>query len=179
MAELVVGRIAKSHGLAGEVAVEIRTDEPELRFAPGSTLTAHPPRSKAAGQALRVVAAREHANRLLVTFAEVVDRTAADLLRGALLVVRSEDLPPSEDPDEFYDHELIGMKAQDCGTGSTLGEIADVAHSTGGDWLVMKDGDGRETLIPFVAAIVVDISRSDGVVRVDLPDGLLELNDQP
>lgn len=178
MAELVVGRIAKSHGLAGEVAVEIRTDEPELRFAPGSTLTARPPKSKAAGRPLRVVSAREHANRLLVTFAEAPDRTAADLLRGALLVVQSEELPPNEDPDEFYDHELVGLRVQDRRTGSTLGRIADVVHSAGADWLVMADAGGRETLIPFVAAIVVEISRTEAVARVELPDGLLELNDE-
>ncbi|EFV12655.1 ribosome maturation factor RimM [Segniliparus rugosus] len=176
MAELVVGRIAKSHGLVGEVAVEIRTDEPELRFAPGSALAVRMPKAKAAGKTLRVVSVREHANRLLVSFEGVVDRTAADSLRGALLVVRSEDLPPNEDPDEFYDHELVGLRIEDHGTGAELGEIADVAHSAGGDWLVARVKDGREVLIPFVAAIVVEISRSDRVARVALPEGLLELN---
>lgn len=176
MTELVVGRIAKSHGLTGEVAVEIRTDEPEQRFTPGSVLTARAPKSKAPDKNLRVVSVREHANRLLVSFEEVVDRTAADSLRGALLIVRSEDLPPNDNPDEFYDHELIGLRVEDHGTGAELGEIADVAHSAGGDWLVTRVKDGREVLIPFVAAIVVEISRSDGVARVALPEGLLELN---
>jgi 16S rRNA processing protein RimM len=173
--ELVVGRIAKSHGLNGEVAVEIRTDDPQRRFAPGSALLLRVPKAKQADRALQVVSVREHANRLLVSFAEVVDRASADSLRGSLLVVRSEDLPPSEDPDEFYDHELIGLRIVDRADGGELGEVADVVHSAGGDWLVARVEGGRDVLVPFVAAIVVEVSLDEKTVWVQLPEGLLDL----
>ncbi|ADG98426.1 16S rRNA processing protein RimM [Segniliparus rotundus DSM 44985] len=171
----MVGRIAKSHGLTGEVAVEIRTDDPERRFAPGSTLLLRMPKAKQADKALHVLSAREHASHLLVTFAEVMDRAAADSLRGALLVVRTEDLPPSEDPDEFYDHELVGLRIVDRAGGGELGEVADVVHSAGGDWLVARVEGGREVLVPFVAAIVVEVSLAEKTAWVELPEGLLDL----
>src|SRR5512144_1622959 len=103
--QLVVGRIGRAHGVCGEVAVDVRTDTPELRFAPGAVLATEP----VGVGPLTVRDAGWHSGRLLVAFAEVADRTAAQRLIGTLLVVEAADAPSLDDPDEFWDHELIGL----------------------------------------------------------------------
>jgi 16S rRNA processing protein RimM len=171
--ELVVGRVAKSHGVRGELVVEIRTDTPEQRFAPGSVLS-----GKARGsndtRSYRVVAAREHSGRLLVTLDGIADRTAADAVRGTLFVVDSADLPPSDDPDAYYDHELEGLAVR-LRDGTEIGTIVEVLHSAAGELLsVRAAADTPEILVPFVTAIVPEVSVDGGFVTIDPPDGLLD-----
>lgn len=171
--ELVVGRIAKSHGVRGELVVEVRTDEPEERFAVGATLRTRLPRS-AEARRFTVESAREHSGRLLVQLAGVTDRTAADALRGALFLVDSEDLGPSEDPDEFYDHELEGLRVE-LTDGTAVGTVREVLHSAAGELLSVRAADdGREILIPFVTAIVPTVSVAEGLIVIDPPEGLLD-----
>src|SRR4051812_49066720 len=129
---LAVGRIGRAHGIRGEVSVEIRTDDPEARFAAGTSLITDP---QNAGP-LTIEAVRAHSGRLLVRFAGIEDRNAAETLRGILLLVDSADIPPTNDPDEFHDHELIGLAAVSA-DGSELGEIVDVEHH-GQDLLVLR-----------------------------------------
>src|SRR5262245_37318406 len=105
--QVVVGRIGRPHGIRGELSVEPRTDEPEARFAVGSVLLTDP----AAAGPLTVVSARPHQGWLLVAFEGIADRTVAESLRGVLLWVDSADLPPPADPDEFHDHDLVGLAA--------------------------------------------------------------------
>src|SRR3954466_252366 len=84
--EVVVGRIGKPHGLRGEVTVDVRTDEPERRFAPGSTLRAEPPPGSASSlRSLTVARSRRHQSSLLVRFDELTDRTTAEGARGIVL----------------------------------------------------------------------------------------------
>jgi len=78
---VVVGRIGRPHGIRGEVTVEVRTDTPELRFAPGSVLETDPARLGP----LTVAAARWHSGRLLLLAEGVHDRTGAEALRGLVL----------------------------------------------------------------------------------------------
>lgn len=165
--QLAVGRIGRAHGVRGEVSVEIRTDDPGARFAPGSSLATDP----ASAGPLTVETVRSHSGRLLVRFAGFEDRTAAEALRGTLLLVDSADIPPTEDPDEFHDHELIGLGAVTT-DGTEVGEIADVEHP-GQDLLVVRTPDGRDVLVPFVGAIVVDVDVPAGRVVLDPPPGLL------
>ena len=114
--EVVVGRIGKPHGLRGEVTVEVRTDEPDLRFAVGTVLTAEPPRGSASGHtALEVIASRWHQTTLLVRFAELADRSAAEGARGTLLLAHVPADATPEDPEEFYDHQLVGLAVVDLG----------------------------------------------------------------
>lgn len=170
--ELVIGRVAKSHGIRGEIVVEVRTDSPELRFADGAVLTGRRPRETNT-QTYTVAASRNHSGRLLVRLRGVDDRTAADELRGTLFLIDSADVEPSDDPDEFYDHELEGLAVRTVG-GEDVGTIAEVLHAPGGELLSVKAPDGREILIPFVTAIVPDIDLAGGVVTVDPPEGLLD-----
>jgi len=170
--DLVVGRVAKAHGVTGEVVVEIRTDDPDIRFTPGSSLRGRPSRG---GPESRYVidSVREHGGRLLVRLEGVADRTAADALRGTLFLVDSQDLPPIEDPDEFYDHQLEGLQVVTT-TGTVVGSVEEVLHTAAGELLSVRSDEG-EVLVPFVSAIVTSVSLADQTIVIDPPDGLLEL----
>jgi 16S rRNA processing protein RimM len=170
--ELTVGRVVKAHGVTGELVVEIRTDDPELRFAPGAVL-----RAKGSDRGERnytVDAVRAHGNRLLVRLAGVTDRDAADALRGNVFVVDSADLPPIDEPDTFYDHQLEGLRVRTI-DGDEIGTVAEVLHTPAGELLAVNREQAGELLVPFVGAIVTSVSLEDGVVEIDPPEGLLEL----
>ncbi|OBI84892.1 ribosome maturation factor RimM [Mycobacterium sp. 1245805.9] len=170
--ELTVGRVVKAHGIGGEVVVEIRTDDPAARFAPGNTLRAKNSRS---GEERSVVVdqVREHGGRLLVRLAGVHDRDAADALRGSLFVVDSAELPPIDEPDTYYDHQLEGLAVRTT-AGLEVGVVAEVLHTAAGELLAVRRDSG-EVLVPFVAAIVTSVSLDDRLIEIDPPDGLLEL----
>lgn len=179
---LVVGRIGKPHGIRGEVTVEVRTDEPETRFAPGSVLRtepganmpAHPGAYRVPGE-LTVEAARWHQGRvLLVVFEGVLDRNVAEALRGTLVGVDRADVAPPTDPEEFHDHQLVGL-AVVTPAGERLGEIARIDHAPAADLLVLRRPGRRDVLVPFVQAIVPEVDLAGGRVVVDPPGGLLDL----
>ena len=170
--DLVVGRVVKAHGVTGEVVVEIRTDDPDTRFAPGSSLRGKPSRGGPESRYL-VESVREHGGKLLVRLDGVADRNAAESLRGIVFVVDSEDLPPIEDPDEFYDHQLEGLQVVTT-AGQTVGTVAEVLHTAAGELLSIRAEEG-EVLVPFVSAIVTSVSLADQKIEIDPPEGLLEL----
>ena len=93
--DLVVGRVVKAHGVTGELVVDIRTDDPDLRFAPGSSLRGRPSRGGPESRYV-VESAREHSGRLLVRLDGIADRSAADAMRGIIFLVDTEELPPIE-----------------------------------------------------------------------------------
>lgn len=162
--------MAKAHGIAGELSVDVRTDSPEQRFGIGNVLTARP--RNAPDRELTIAACREHSGRLLVRFEEIGDRTAAEQLRGAVLLADTADLPATEDPDEFYDHELEGLEAEFL-DGSPAGTVREVLHSPGGELLALEY-QGREVLVPFVRAIVPTVDVKAGRVVLDPPEGLFD-----
>jgi 16S rRNA processing protein RimM len=173
--DLVVGRVVKAHGISGELVVDVRTDDPLGRFAQGGAL-----RARARDKTERtfvVESVREHGARLLVRLAGVDSRDAADALRGNLFVVDAAELPPIEDPDEFYDHQLEGLRVRTV-AGRDVGTVAEVLHTAAGELLAVRpaEGDGPEILVPFVAAMVPTVSLADGLVEIDPPDGLLDLD---
>ena len=92
-------------------------------------------------------------------------------------MVDTADLPPIEDPDEFYDHQLEGLRVRTT-AGLDVGVVAEVLHTAAGEILAVRpaDGDGPEVLVPFVGAIVTSVSLADGTVEIDPPDGLLDLD---
>jgi 16S rRNA processing protein RimM len=173
---LVVGRIARPHGIHGEVGIEVRTDEPAARFAPGSVLTTDPGRRAAPDvpATLTVETVRPHQDRLLIVFAGIRDRDAADRLRGVLLCVDSDDVPGSADPDVFNDHQLVGLAAV-TPNGESLGEVTGVEHAPASDLLVLRRPDGLDALVPFVRAIVPEVDLAGGRVVLTPPEGLFDL----
>ncbi len=170
--ELVVGRIAKAHGITGEVVVDVRTDDPDARFGSGKTLRLKQSRSGRADDVV-VESVRPHGVRLLVRLRGVTDRDAAEALRGRLFVIDSTELPAIDDPDEFYDHQLEGLRVRTV-DGRDVGVVTEVLHTAGGELLAVR-ADGGEVLVPFVSAIVTRVSLADAVVEIDPPEGLLDL----
>ncbi|MDL9936237.1 ribosome maturation factor RimM [Gordonia sp. ABSL1-1] len=168
--DLVIGRVVKAHGIRGEVVVDIRTDDPELRFATGTTLRGRLARG-AGDKEFTVTAARPHAGRLLLSLAQVSDRAGADALRGTLFLIDAADVSSADDPDEFYDHELEGVPVTTV-AGAEVGVVESVLHLPGGELLAVRTPDGREVLIPFVREIVPTVSTE--VIVIDPPDGLLD-----
>jgi 16S rRNA processing protein RimM len=176
---VIVGRIGRPHGIRGEVVIGVRTDEPDLRFVVGATLDVRSTddaegREPADGERLTVAAARWHSGQLLVAFAGITDRTAAGELTGSWLSVDSSQLPEIGDPDEFRDHELIGLSVRTC-AGDPVGVVTDVLHH-GQDLLVVRRADGQDGdhLVPFVKAIVPEVDVRAGLVVIDPPPGLLD-----
>lgn len=166
---VTVGVITRAHGVRGDVAVDVRTDSPEQRFADGAVLTTEPAR---AGP-LTVVRTRWHSGRLLVQFAGVTDRTEAETLRGVRLLADIDERERPEDPDEYYDHQLTGLSVRTT-DGTSVGEVADVVHLPGQDLLAVHREHGGEALIPFVTAIVPRVDLDAGEIVIDPPPGLLD-----
>jgi 16S rRNA processing protein RimM len=166
---VAVGRVGKAHGVRGDAFVEPWTDAPDERFAPGVRLITEP----AERGPLTVESARDHSGKLVVHFAGVDDRNAVEALRGTLLLMPAAARPPLEDPDEFYDTDLIGLTARTV-TGRQLGPVTDVLHSPAGSLLAI-DVAGREVLVPFRTEFVPTVDLAAGIAEVDPPDGLLEL----
>ena len=171
---VVVGRIGRPHGVRGEVTVEVRTDDPDLRFAPGTALTTDPPERGP----LTVVGRKWHSGTLLLQLADpagnvLATREDVEAVRNTLLLVPVTDLPAIEDPDSYYDHQLVGLAAR-LSDGTELGAVAAVRHEAQ-DLLVLRRSEGGELLVPFVSAIVPTVDLDGGFVVVDPPEGLLDL----
>lgn len=164
---VLVGRIAKPHGIRGEVAVELLSDRLE-RFAPGALL-------HAAGRTLRVVASRPHQGRLLLTLEGITDRGAAERLRGAALEAERGEVP---DSDTYLASELVGMAVLDE-DGRALGVVdalIELPVAAGYDLLEVRRADGSTWLLPAVDAYVEveqDRGGSERLVLTSPPQGLV------
>ena len=167
--DVLVGRIGKAHGLRGDVTINVRTDEPERRFAPGSVLTVEAPQGSASTlRQLTVGGIRWHSGVLLARFEEIPDRTAAEAVRGLMLYATVPADARPDDPDEFYDHQLIGLAAHDL-DGTVLGTITQLVHGAQ-DLLTVRTPDGRDALVPFVKALVPEVDVAGGrIVIADRP----------
>jgi 16S rRNA processing protein RimM len=170
--QVTVGRIGRPHGIRGAVVVGVRTDEPELRFAVGSRLDTDGPDVGP----LTVAARRWQSGELVVMFEGITDRNAAGELRGTWLTVDSSTLAPTGDPDEFRDHELVGLAVRTV-DGTDVGVVEDVLHH-GQDLLAVRAASGQ-ILVPFVRAIVTEVNVEAGVLVIDPPPGLLDLQESP
>jgi 16S rRNA processing protein RimM len=167
---LVVGRIGRAHGIKGEATVEVRTDDPELRFAPGAVLLTDPPERGP----LTVRSGRVQGGRLVLAFEGVPDRNAIEQLRNTMLVAEVDPQELPDDPDEYYDHQLEGLKVRSV-DGVELGVVDQMVHGPAQDLFVIRRPDGGELLLPFIAEFVPEVDLENGVVLVDPPEGLLAL----
>jgi 16S rRNA processing protein RimM len=170
--EVVVGVLGRAHGVRGEVAVDLRTDEPDRRFAPGQRL-----RAEDTSRVYTVASAREQAGRLLVTFEELTDRAAAEAVRGIRLVA---DVPSSERPagtEEFYDRQLVGLRVR-TPNGNEVGRVGAVLHLPQQDVLEIETPAGAR-LVPFVQALVPVVDLERGSLTVADINGLLTEDEAP
>lgn len=162
--QVVIGRIGRAHGIRGELNVDIRTDEPDRRFAPGSSVMC-------GDRTLTVASARHHSGRLVVAFREVADRTAAEGLHGKILEAGIDPTEVPDDPDEFYDHQLVGLEARSGDT--VVGTVTGIVHGAYQDTLTI-DVEGREVLVPFVTALIPEVNVPGGFITVNEIEGLLD-----
>ena len=164
--QLVIGRIGRAHGVRGDLFVEPMTDEPDHRYKDGTVLMTSD------NTTLTVVTSKWHSGRFVVHFVGVDDRTSAEALRGQTLTIDVDPTELPEDPDEFYDHQLVGLKVL-LEDGSLVGVINEVIHLPSQDLLsVKRDGDS-EALIPFVLEFVPEIDLVARTVTITPPPGLL------
>ncbi|MFE7110524.1 ribosome maturation factor RimM [Streptomyces sp. NPDC057575] len=167
--QLVVARIGRAHGIKGEVTVEVRTDEPELRLGPGAVLATEP----AGAGPLTIETGRVHSGRLLLRFEGVRDRTAAEALRNTLLIADVDPAELPEDPEEFYDHQLMDLDVV-LADGTEIGRIAEITHLPSQDLFIVERPDGSEVMIPFVEEIVTEIDLAEQRAVITPPPGLID-----
>lgn len=176
--EVLVGVITRAHGVRGEVAVTLRTDEPERRFAPGAVLRPEDGSRSGEVKTFTVVRTREHQRHLLVTFAELADRNAAEAAKGVRLVAEVDDDESPTGDDEYFDRQLVGLSVFRAGSPDTdqVGQVVAVLHLPAQDVLEIKTESGRQ-LVPFVSDLVPEVDLEQGrVVVADVP-GLLDPDD--
>ena len=167
--QLVVARIGRAHGIKGEVTVEVRTDEPELRLAPGAVLATEP----ASAGPLTIETGRVHSGRLLLRFEGVRDRNAAEALRNTLLIAEVDPEERPEDEDEYYDHQLIDLDVVTA-DGEQVGRITEISHLPAQDLFVVERPDGSEVFVPFVEEIVAEIDLAEQRAVITPPPGLID-----
>lgn len=160
-----MARLGRPHGLRGELSVEVCTDVPERRFVPGAVFSTDP-----GARRLTLHAARDRGGRLLLAFAEVSDRSAAEALRDVLLVA---DVDDAEEPDAWPAARLVGLRAVTV-HGREVGTVVALEHLPAQDLLVVEQPSGARALVPFVAAIVPEVDVEGGLVVLDPPGGLLD-----
>ncbi|WP_435973818.1 ribosome maturation factor RimM [Streptomyces sp. Qhu_M48] len=167
--QLVVARIGRAHGIKGEVTVEVRTDEPELRLGPGAVLHTDP----ASTGPLTIETGRVHSGRLLLRFEGVRDRTGAEALRNTLLIAEIDPTEMPEEEDEYYDHQLMDLDVV-LADGTEIGRITEISHLPSQDLFIVERPDGTEVMIPFVGEIVVEIDLEEQRAVIDPPPGLID-----
>jgi 16S rRNA processing protein RimM len=158
---VVVGKIARAHGLHGEVSVLVFSDNPQ-RFEPGSDVFLED------GTRLTIRSSRGQGSATLVAFDGFEDRSAAERVRGRTLVVPESMLPPLPE-GEYWPHQLEGCEVI-TESGRHLGSIVDVIPNPANDLWVANDPSGVETLVPAIRDVIVnvDVAAKRVVVR-DVP----------
>jgi 16S rRNA processing protein RimM len=175
----VVGRIAKPHGIRGEFAVNLLTDAPAAILASGRRVFAGTEQGRAIATTavngepcvLTIKSTRPMGNQLLVVFAEITDRTAAERYRSHFLLVPEDELTPPDDGEMFL-HDVIGLSAVDV-DGAPLGEVTDIYDVPQGYLIEVTTANGP-VLVPYVEEIVVDVDAESRRIVIDPPNGLFD-----
>jgi len=168
---LRVARIGKPHGIKGEVTVQLFTDEPAERLAPGAQLIREPGEATedTTSTTLTVRTQRWNKKICLLGFEEISDRNAAEALRGSVLFV--EVAAEASEDDQWYSHQLEGFSCADA-AGRDLGTVAELLPGPAQDLLVVDTADGEQVMVPFVEELVPQIDAAARTVRLDPPAGL-------
>jgi 16S rRNA processing protein RimM len=176
---LRVGRLLKAHGLKGAIKLELYTDDPALRFVPGSVYTLQvPDESPWFGKTVTLKELKWYNDQAVVFLDGIDDRNDAEsLIKAILWVDEDKDQRPAEE-DAWYDYQLIGLSVRRDGV--AVGTITRVDHFPAQDLLIVETGSG-EVLVPFVKAIVTGVDIEAGTMDIDPPIGLFEepVDDEP
>jgi len=166
--DVVVGRLGRPHGVHGEISVEVRTDDPENRFAIGAKITV-----KENNKKLTVASTRWHLSRLLIKFEEIQDRTQVDAVRGKLLVVEVDPNKATLGNNEFYEFQLIDLEVFNTNN-EKLGVIKEVLPGSAQALIVVKTLDNKEVMVPFVNQLVPEVDIKNKRVVMNPPSGLFD-----
>lgn len=170
--ELRVGRLTKAHGLKGALKIELYTDEPAKRFVPGASFTLQVPTSSPwHGKSVTLRELRWYNGHPVGFFDGVDSRDDAETLVKAILWVRQDTRTLPEEDNAWYDHQLVGLRAFRENT--FVGTVSRVDHLPAQDLLAISTESG-EVLVPFVQAIVPEVSIDAGTITVTPPLGLFE-----
>jgi len=166
--DVVVGRLGRPHGVHGEISVEVRTDDPENRFAIGAKITL-----KETNQVLTVAATRWHLSRLLIKFEEIQDRTQVDQVRGKLLVVEVDPAEATLGNNEFYEFQLIDLEVFNQ-KNEKLGVVKEVLPGSAQALIVVKTPENKEVMVPFVNQLVPEVDIKNKRIVMNPPSGLFD-----
>jgi 16S rRNA processing protein RimM len=167
-----VGRLTKAHGLKGAIKIELYTDDPERRFVPGAVFALQVPEgSPWFGRSLELLELKWYNSHPVAFFKDIVDRTAAESLIKAILLVDHDPAESPEEEDAWYDHQLIGLAV--IRDGVRVGTVARLDHLPAQD-LLHVETDAGEVMVPFVKAIVPAVDIAAGTITVTPPAGLFE-----
>jgi 16S rRNA processing protein RimM len=166
----VVGRIARPHGIRGQVIVNPDTDFPEQRFRKGASFWI---RSSQGDERLTIGSVRFHGGRPVIGFERFERVEDVERLAGVELRVPEEELTALE-PGLFYHHQLVGCVVE-MPDGAVVGTVSRIEGGLGGSRLVV-DGRRGEILVPLATEICVDIDVGAKRIRIEPPEGLLDLN---
>jgi len=171
---LRVGRLTKAHGLKGALKIELYTDAPERRFAPGASFSLQvPPESPWHGKTLTIRELRWFNGHPVGFFDKIDDRTAAESIVKAILWIEDTENAEGDEPeaDAWYAHQLVGLAV--IRDGVKIGEVTRLEHLPAQDLLIVRSR-GRDTMVPFVSAIVPEVDIAGGTITVTPPVGLFE-----
>lgn len=166
----VVGRVARPHGLRGQMIVNVETDFPRERFRQGAEVFM---RGTSGVETRTITAVRFQQDRPVISLDGVDDVDAAKRLAGAELRVPIETLSPLPE-GVFYRHDLVGCQVETV-SGERIGEVSEVEGTIGGSRLLILTARG-EVMIPLVDGICRVIDPAAKRIVIDPPDGLLDLN---
>jgi len=171
-----VARVGRPHGIRGEVTVQVFTDTPQSRFIRGASFELASAGESPAVEASRLTleSARWNKKILLLKFAEISDRSAAEALRNSELFAPMDD---ADDVEGWYAADLIGLRVNEKHQGGLeVGKVTDLVTGAAQDLLEVELTDGRQVLVPFVEEIIPEIDIENGTIVITPPPGLLELN---
>ena len=161
---LTVGFLRRPHGLGGEIIMDLHTDFPE-RLKRGRKLLVseeHTP--------FTIQSVREHQRGVLIKFNDVDSPEDAGKLRNQWVYVKSSDVPPLPE-GQIYQHELFGFKVVDEND-TTLGELVEIIETGANDVYIVRNGSGRELLLPAIPSVILERDVVRRVLRVHLLEGL-------
>lgn len=159
---LAVGRLRRSHGLDGEVLMDIMTDFPERLHARKTVYVgdAHKP--------MKIEAVRRQHMALLIRFEGIEDADSVAVLRNQLVFVKADSLPDLPE-GEYYHHQLLGIQVVDE-QGQPVGFLSEILETGANDVYLVISPDGKETLLPAIESVVLEVNLEKGEMRVRLPD---------
>jgi 16S rRNA processing protein RimM len=167
-----VGRLTKAHGLKGAIKIELYTDDPERRFIPGAVFSLQVPESSPwHGKSLELIELKWYNSHPVAFFKDVNDRTAAESLIKAILLIEHDPAEAPDEEDAWYDHQLIGLAV--VRDGVKVGTVARLDHLPAQDLLHIET-DAGDVMVPFVKAIVPTVDVAAGTITVTPPAGLFE-----